>query len=103
MVESAMKTFVRPIKKENILNTGISSEYYYTSISHDDRKNHCLARVESITLNMTSKTVVVFVKAVESWQKLHGMRVDLPLGSSTSGSLFLIMMVFSGLSGENTC
>ena len=35
MVGSVTKTFARPIKKEHIMNTDMTSLYYYTGIAHD--------------------------------------------------------------------
>ena len=45
LVQKVTGTFVRPVKKENIMNTDMTSMYYYAGVAYDDRKGHRWARV----------------------------------------------------------
>ena len=45
LVQKITGTFVQPVKKENIMNTDMTSMYYYAGVAHDDRKSHRWARV----------------------------------------------------------
>ena len=54
LVQKTTGTFVRPIKKENIMNTDMKSMYYYAGVVHDDRKSHRLARIGKVNLDYDS-------------------------------------------------
>ena len=45
LVQKVTGTFVCPVKKENIMNTDMTSMYHYAGVAHDDRKSHIWARV----------------------------------------------------------
>ena len=63
LVQKITGTFVRPIKKENIMNTDMTSIYYYAGVVHDDRKSHVWARVGKRNLYYDSRN------RASAWEK----------------------------------
>jgi len=101
LVQKITRTFVQPVKKENIMNTDMTSMYYYAGVAHDDRKSHRWARVGKENLEYDCRNRSSAWKDTKKLESsCQGLRVKFGLGSSASGSLFPTVIVYSGLSEE---
>ena len=55
LVQKITSTFVCPITKENIMNTDMTSMYYYSGVAHDSRKSHRWGSVGKGNLDYDSR------------------------------------------------
>ena len=101
LVPKITGTFVHPIKKENIMNIDMTSMYYYAGMVYDNRKSHRWARVGKGNIDYDSRNRASAWKNTSKLESsCQGLRVKSVLGSSTSGSLFPTVILYSVLSED---